>query len=292
MPHKIRMKTIFAFSDIHEGTLPPRLLAVAEESDYVFFLGDGAARMGDLALHKGFFAVKGNCDFLPLPEETVTEVEGVKILLTHGHRYGVNVSNRRLAEEARDRGCGLAFFGHTHRPQMEEVGGVTCINPGSLSYPRQFDRRPSFMLIEQEDNGRLHFHQGYVVQNEVHLLMKRDHILPHLIQHISQKPAQITHRLSGLFPVESYQRIYAVQRIKEEMRIQLVSHIHEFGLHPSSFSFYPQTFGFFPEILGLHPPFAIENSHRKPCHQGQHGHVSEKESEFDPGTYSPERFRP
>ena len=57
MPHKIRMKTIFAFSDIHEGTLPPRLLAVAEESDYVFFLGDGAARMGDLALHKGFFAV-------------------------------------------------------------------------------------------------------------------------------------------------------------------------------------------------------------------------------------------
>ena len=70
MPHKIRMKTIFAFSDIHEGTIPPRLLAVAEESDYVFFLGDGAARMGDLALHKGFFAVKGNCDYLPLPEET------------------------------------------------------------------------------------------------------------------------------------------------------------------------------------------------------------------------------
>ena len=102
MPHKIRMKTIFAFSDIHEGTIPPRLLAVAEESDYVFFLGDGAARMGDLALHKGFFAVKGNCDYLPLPEETVTEVEGVKILLTHGHRYGVKTDLLSLALRAEE----------------------------------------------------------------------------------------------------------------------------------------------------------------------------------------------
>ena len=135
MPHKIRMKTIFAFSDIHEGTLPPRLLAVAEESDYVFFLGDGAARMGDLALHKGFFAVKGNCDYLPLPEETVTEVEGVKILLTHGHRYGVKTDLLSLALRAEELGCRLVFFGHTHTAEIVEHGAVTLVNPGSLTHP-------------------------------------------------------------------------------------------------------------------------------------------------------------
>ena len=135
MPHKIRMKTIFAFSDIHEGTLPPRLLAVAEESDYVFFLGDGAARMGDLALHKGFFAVKGNCDYLPLPEETVTEVEGVKILLTHGHRYGVKTDLLSLALRAEELGCRLVFFGHTHIPEIIERDGVTFVNPGSVTHP-------------------------------------------------------------------------------------------------------------------------------------------------------------
>ena len=59
------MKTIFAFSDIHERQLSPALLAIAQESDFVFFLGDGAARIGDLALHKGFYGVAGNCDFLP-----------------------------------------------------------------------------------------------------------------------------------------------------------------------------------------------------------------------------------
>ena len=135
MPHKIRMKTIFAFSDIHEGTLPPRLLAVAEESDYVFFLGDGAARMGDLALHKGFFAVKGNCDYLPLPEETVTEVEGVKILLTHGHRYGVKTDLLSLVLRAEELGCRLVFFGHTHTAEIVEHGAVTLVNPGSLTHP-------------------------------------------------------------------------------------------------------------------------------------------------------------
>lgn len=135
MPHKIRMKTIFAFSDIHEGTLPPRLLAVAEESDYVFFLGDGAARMGDLVLHKGFFAVKGNCDYLPLPEETVTEVEGVKILLTHGHRYGVKTDLLSLALRAEELGCCLVFFGHTHTAEIVEHGAVTLVNPGSLTHP-------------------------------------------------------------------------------------------------------------------------------------------------------------
>ena len=63
------MKTIFAFSDTHEKPLSPALVSVAEESDFVFFLGDGARGIGDLALHKGFYGVKGNCDFLPLPEE-------------------------------------------------------------------------------------------------------------------------------------------------------------------------------------------------------------------------------
>ena len=121
------MKTIFAFSDIHERQLSPALLAIAQESDFVFFLGDGAARIGDLALHKGFYGVAGNCDYLPLPEETVVETEGLKILLTHGHRYGVKSDLLSLSLRV--------FYGHTHIPEVTERSGVTLVNPGSLSYP-------------------------------------------------------------------------------------------------------------------------------------------------------------
>lgn len=129
------MTTITVFSDLHEKQIPPTLLAVAEESDRVFFLGDGAARLGELALHKGFAAVRGNCDSLPLPEETVTEAENVKILLTHGHAYGVKSGLLALSYRARELGCPLVFYGHTHFADVTECDGVTLVNPGALSRP-------------------------------------------------------------------------------------------------------------------------------------------------------------
>ena len=34
---------------------------------------------------------------------------------------------------------------------------VTILNPGSLSYPRQDGRKPSFMIMELDDQGKAHF---------------------------------------------------------------------------------------------------------------------------------------
>lgn len=129
------MTTIFAFSDIHEKTLPAYLKDIAEESDYVFFLGDGAARIGDLVLHKNFYGVAGNCDSLPLPPELTLEIEGVKILLTHGHSYGVKSDLLPLSLRAKELACKLAYFGHTHTAETVEDDGVTLVNPGSLAHP-------------------------------------------------------------------------------------------------------------------------------------------------------------
>ena len=51
------MHTILAFSDSHSAPLPQKLISVANESDYVFFLGDGARSLGELLFHKGLNAV-------------------------------------------------------------------------------------------------------------------------------------------------------------------------------------------------------------------------------------------
>lgn len=48
--------------------------------------------------------------FSDLPREDVIEVEGNKILVTHGHYYGVSMAFDQLAEAARSRGCNAAFF--------------------------------------------------------------------------------------------------------------------------------------------------------------------------------------
>ena len=143
------MTTIFAFSDNHELALPERLCEIARESDYVFFLGDGAARLGELALHKNFYAVAGNCDSLPLPEELTLDIEGVRIFLTHGHSYGVKKDLLSLSLRARELGCGLAFFGHTHCGEVIEEDGVTLVNPGSLAHSLFGSPTYAYTVIEK-----------------------------------------------------------------------------------------------------------------------------------------------
>ena len=85
-----------------------------------------------------------------------------RAFLTHGHYYNVSLDVDRLWEEAKDRGCDIAMFGHTHRPYLEEREGITLLNPGSLSYPRQEGRMPSYMIMDLEDDGTTKYHMMFL----------------------------------------------------------------------------------------------------------------------------------
>ena len=68
----------------------------------------------------------------------------------------------RLRAEAKERGMQIAMFGHTHRPLIDQSGPVTLINPGSLSYPRQEGRKPSYILMELDREGLAHYTVNYL----------------------------------------------------------------------------------------------------------------------------------
>ena len=107
--------------------------------------------------------VSGNNDFFSdLPREDVIEIEGNKILVTHGHYYGVSMAFDQLAEAARSRGCNAAFFGHIHVPVVEKEAGVLLVNPGSLAFPRQRGRRPSYAVMETDGKGEMHVEIRYL----------------------------------------------------------------------------------------------------------------------------------
>lgn len=96
-----------------------------------------------------FYAAAGNNDYATsLPPEQVLYFENTRLLLTHGHEYRVSLSLDELALEARARDCDIAVFGHTHRPFLDIVYGVLLLNPGSLSYPRSLDRRPTCIVLD------------------------------------------------------------------------------------------------------------------------------------------------
>lgn len=107
--------------------------------------------------------VAGNNDFFSdLSREEEFSLEHVRIFLTHGHNYGVSMELEHIEEEGRARGADIVVFGHTHKPVVIEKEGITLINPGSLSFPRQMGRNPSFVLMETDRWGKFHFTINYL----------------------------------------------------------------------------------------------------------------------------------
>ncbi|MDR1766326.1 MAG: metallophosphoesterase [Lachnospiraceae bacterium] len=107
--------------------------------------------------------VSGNNDFFSsLEKEKVIMLGPYRTFLTHGHYYGVNFGTERMFEETEDRECQIGMFGHTHRPSLEQKGGITVLNPGSISYPRQEGRCPSYILMEIDAKGEAHYTINYL----------------------------------------------------------------------------------------------------------------------------------
>jgi uncharacterized protein len=115
--------------------LPEACLERLRSADHVLHAGDftSAAFLAELeSLGPPVTGVYGNMDEPALkealPRERAVEVDGARIGMVHiaGHRVG---REARLA--SRFPGCDAVIYGHTHVPQMERVGGVWLLNPGS-----------------------------------------------------------------------------------------------------------------------------------------------------------------
>ena len=83
-------------------------------------------------------------------------------MVTHGHMYGVSLSTCQLEEEARSRQVQVVMFGHTHYPYLDEEEDLTVLNPGSLSYPRQPGRKPSYLVMQIDEQGKAHYEHRYL----------------------------------------------------------------------------------------------------------------------------------
>ena len=156
------MKKILITSDTHrrDGNL---LEVIQNEAPFDMFIHLGDAEGSEDMITSWckeqnpdceVYMVLGNNDFFSdLPREDVIDIEGNKVLVTHGHYYGVSMAFDQLADAAKQRGCNAAFFGHIHVPVLEKEDGILLVNPGSLAFPRQRGRRPSYAVLETDGNG-------------------------------------------------------------------------------------------------------------------------------------------
>ena len=95
------------------------------------------------------YSVRGNCDtevdqmvleFPVLADYGFFEIDGKCIYCSHGHVYNENHLPPLKAGD-------IFMHGHTHVLRAEEVGGITILNPGSVSIPKEVNP-PTYAILE------------------------------------------------------------------------------------------------------------------------------------------------
>ena len=160
-------------SDIHGSSEDCRLLLEAfarEGADRLLLLGDLLYHgpRNDLPpsyapkkviamlnpLRDRILCVRGNCDaevdqmvldFPILDEHRNLELFGRRFLMTHGH----HVNPEHLPGPDLAPGVEFLLFGHTHIPANVSVGGIRCLNPGSVSIPKA-ESWKGYLLIRSD----------------------------------------------------------------------------------------------------------------------------------------------
>ncbi len=170
---------LFICSDIHGSAFfcEQMLKAFeAEKADRLIILGDLLYHGPRNDLPKGYdpkkvchmlnaykdriFAVRGNCDGevdamvldFPIMSDYFLAFDGDNALFfTHGHIF----SPEKLPPLTEN-----TFFisGHTHVPIYKTVNGIVCVNPGSVSIPK-----------ENSHNGYVIYENGNFVHRDLHL---------------------------------------------------------------------------------------------------------------------------
>lgn len=142
------------FSDAH-GSMAAveQVYALAPDCALWLYAGDVASDAHYLETLVGAGAtirfVPGNCDWpnANTPETIVVEAAGHRLLLTHGHVYGVQYGTRFLVEAAAEANCDIAVYGHTHVVEYTPGTPITVLNPGSAARPRD-GAFGSFMTVD------------------------------------------------------------------------------------------------------------------------------------------------
>ena len=150
---------ILILSDSHGRADLVREVLERCSPDLVLFCGDGLRDLAYIELPCPMHAVRGNCDFSPPPlpcvgevrDELLIPIDSMKILLIHGHKYGVKGGLGMVVQRAVQLDADAVVFGHTHlpldvtlMPKDNSLGPLLSkplhlFNPGSLhDYPHTF----------------------------------------------------------------------------------------------------------------------------------------------------------
>lgn len=137
-----------------------RVMEKVKKVDLVIHCGDAEGAEYGISEAAGcpLQIVLGNNDFFSdLPRELEFMVGRYRVWLLHGHNYYVSMENEMIKKEAIERGADIVMYGHTHKPVVQREDHIIALNPGSLTYPRQEGKKPSYIVMEIDQEGEADF---------------------------------------------------------------------------------------------------------------------------------------
>lgn len=150
---------IIAISDTHGNRQAiDNVFLRNSDADRFIHLGDGERDIDSFITEHPEYApkvihVSGNCDWGSLsPGYVVLPVGEHKIFASHGHLFAVKNSLEIIKRNAKENGCDIVLYGHTHVRYNKFEDGLYILNPGSASCPHD-GTRPSFGHIDISSAG-------------------------------------------------------------------------------------------------------------------------------------------
>lgn len=145
---------LLVVSDSHGNRTHLRQAIELEKPQAVFHLGDG---QGDILAVMAdwpelpLYHVPGNCDWRSARAPAVAQVtlEGVHIILAHGHTFGVKSGYQSYLNYGIRQGAKLLLSGHTHVPCVWEDRGIMLVNPGSVGN----GSHPTYAVLEVSEGA-------------------------------------------------------------------------------------------------------------------------------------------
>ena len=127
---------ILVLSDSHGNVEAMHTAVETEHPQLLLFLGDGlrdAEALQERFPSLPIRTVPGNCDWGSAEEpEQLLEIDGVRILMMHGHTRRVKYSMMNACYAAQEAGAQVLLYGHTHIPSVDYDGTLYTLNPGTI----------------------------------------------------------------------------------------------------------------------------------------------------------------
>lgn len=127
---------------IHLGDRVYDIFQFYEELDkYIFIRGNMEIEFPEISFYSSY--------------DKIFDIENVRILATHGHRYSVHSTLIFLKKEAKKIQAKLVLFGHTHQKELLVEDDIMYFNPGAL-------QSNDYGIITIEKNEIVDIEQGYL----------------------------------------------------------------------------------------------------------------------------------